>query len=114
MTDANKAKLSPNWMKTKAEDLEKIIVQLGKEGKNPAQIGLILRDQHGIPKAKLVGKKISRILRENNVQFEGLKEVTEKRVESLKSHMGKNKHDHTAVRSLSKRLWVLHKLQKKQ
>jgi ribosomal protein S15P/S13E len=44
--------------------------------------------------AKLVGKKISRILRENNVQFEGLKEVTEKRVESLKSHMGKNKHDH--------------------
>lgn len=45
--------------------MEAIIVKLGKEGHSSSQIGVILRDQHGIPLAKpIVGKSVSQVLKE--------------------------------------------------
>ena len=105
------AEAKPEWMKKSSKEVEKLVVDLGKEGNNPEKIGLILRDKHGIPKAKLLGKKISKILEENNVEFSKLKQVQEKRIDSLKKHLEANKHDSSAKRSLSKRMWVVHKLQ---
>ena len=52
----------PAWVKMKLAEMEKIVVDLAGEGKSPAQIGLVLRDKYGIPKAKLVGKGIREIL----------------------------------------------------
>ena len=50
-----------DWTKFKPVEVEKIIVDLARQGIAPEKIGLILRDQHGIPKAKLLGIKIKEI-----------------------------------------------------
>jgi len=97
----------PSWVKLKKEELEKIVVELAMEGKSPAQIGMILRDKHGVPRAKVLGRKITRILEDKGIDYNDEKKVFEKRVEKLKTHLAKNKHDYPAARSLTKRLWVL-------
>jgi len=101
----------PNWVKLKPAELEKLVVELGKEGKSPAQIGMILRDQHGVPKAKVLGKKVCQILNENKVKFESEKELLEKKIKVLHDHIKKDSHDYSAKRSLTKKLWTLNKLQ---
>ena len=94
----------------KPAELEKIVIELGKQGESPAKIGLMLRDKHGIPKAKLLGKRISAILKENKVKIKPEKEILEEKNKRVGAHIAKNKHDYPALRSLTKRLWVLNKL----
>ena len=104
----------PEWMKMSVKEIEKIVVQLGKEGNGPDKIGMILRDKHGIPKAKLLGKRIAVMLKENGITYPELKEIQEKRISSLNTHILAHKHDASAKRSLAKRMWVVHKLTPKQ
>jgi small subunit ribosomal protein S15 len=106
MTDEKK----PEWIKMKPAELEKIIVDLAKEGNEPAKIGLILRDKYAIPKAKLIGKKITKILVENNIKVKSEKEVVQSKIKKLESHIAKNHSDHPAKRSVTKKLWIVKKL----
>lgn len=100
-----------DWIKAKPSDVEKIIVDLHKQGNNPDKIGLILRDMHGIPKSKLVTKKrIIQILRENKININPDKDSINNKVETLKVHIEKNKKDQSAKRSLTKKLWIAQKL----
>ena len=47
-----------------------MIVKLAKKGLMPSQIGVILRDQSGVPMTKpITGTKIIRILKANGVYF---------------------------------------------
>lgn len=56
----------PGWLKTSAEDVEAHICKLAKKGMTPSQIGVVLRDSHGIAQVKSVtGTKILRILKKN-------------------------------------------------
>ncbi len=56
----------PSWLKTTAEDVEAHICKLAKKGMSPSQIGVLLRDSHGIAQVKSVtGTKILRILKKN-------------------------------------------------
>ncbi|KAI0289249.1 ribosomal protein S15-domain-containing protein [Multifurca ochricompacta] len=49
----------PSWLKTTPEDL-------ARKGLTPSQIGVTLRDSHGIPQVRFVtGNKILRILKSN-------------------------------------------------
>lgn len=96
----------PEWVKMKPAELEKLVVELYKEGNSTAKIGLILRDKHGVPKAKLVGKKISKILKDAKIPLRSEKEIIEKRMASLSSHIEKNKHDQPAKKKLVKYLWA--------
>ena len=100
------AENKPEWVKMKPSEVEKIVVDLAKKGETPEKIGLILRDTHGIPKAKLVGKKIGTILREANLPVASNKEVVSKKIKNVEQHLSKNKHDYTAQRSLHKNIWV--------
>lgn len=101
----------PDWIKMKPAELEKLIVELGKQGETPSTIGNILRDKHGIPKAKLLGKKISEILKEHKISFKTEKTITEEKIKSLEAHIAKHKHDKGAKRSMTKSLWAVKKLQ---
>ncbi|MCD6369302.1 MAG: 30S ribosomal protein S15 [Thermoproteales archaeon] len=59
---------APSWIKYTPEDVENLVVELGRKGYTPSMIGIILRDQYGIPLVKLVtGKKITQILRERGI-----------------------------------------------
>ncbi len=84
----------------KPKEIEEIVVRLARDKVNPAKIGLILRDQHGIPKAKLLGKKITKILKDNGINSSPDRECVTKRIEELKKHTQENKQDKKAKRAL--------------
>lgn len=57
-----------DWVPLKKEEVKELIVKLGRRGIPPSQIGMILRDEYGVPLAKrIVGKKVTEILEENGV-----------------------------------------------
>ena len=103
-----------SWIKTKPEQLEKIIKELAEQGNSPAKIGIILRDKYSIPKARLLGKKIVKILKNSNFKYTTEKDTINEKIERIKSHIEKNKADKSAKRSLAKRLWHLYGLNKIQ
>ena len=111
-SEYEKNKVKPRWIKMKPEEMEKVIVELAKEGETPAKIGAILRDKYGIPNSKLFGKKVTRVLRERYVKYKGEKDILDGKVEKLKGHILKHKHDYSASKSLTKKLWVLNKFEK--
>ena len=58
----------PEWSNSNSDDVEKLVVELGKSRHSTAQIGTILRDQHAVPNVRLVtGKRIGTILSQNNI-----------------------------------------------
>lgn len=61
-------KRPPAWCRYQPEEVEALVVKLAKEGNNPSRLGLILRDQYGVPLVKpIVGKSVAQILRENGL-----------------------------------------------
>ena len=59
---------SPSWCRYTAEEVEALVVKLAREGNSPSRIGVILRDQYGIPLVKpIVGKSITEILKDNDL-----------------------------------------------
>eukprot|EP01091_Cochliopodium_minus_P007649 TRINITY_DN17537_c0_g1_i1.p1 TRINITY_DN17537_c0_g1~~TRINITY_DN17537_c0_g1_i1.p1 ORF type:complete len:152 (-),score=40.16 TRINITY_DN17537_c0_g1_i1:90-545(-) len=55
---------APTWCKKKRTDVVDLITKLAKKGKTPSQVGVILRDQHGVPQSKAItGSTILRILK---------------------------------------------------
>ena len=58
---------NPKWS-PKPKDVEKMVVELSSEGNTTSQIGIALRDVHGVPSVKLAtGKSISKILEEKDM-----------------------------------------------
>ena len=56
---------NPRWA-PKSKDVEKEVTKLASEGLSTSQIGITLRDMHGVPSVKLAtGKSILGILKEN-------------------------------------------------
>ena len=55
---------APGWLKTTSEEAKDLIGKLAKKGLTPSQVGIVLRDSHGIGLIKnLTGSKIVRILK---------------------------------------------------
>ena len=101
-----------SWVKIKPEELEKIVIELAKQDNTPAKIGLVLRDKYGIPKAKILGKKITKILKDSGVEYQSEKDIIGEKAEKLKIHKEKHKHDKHVLRSLAKKLWLFNRLTK--
>lgn len=56
---------APKWVTMLPREVEAKVVELAREGKQPAVIGLMLRDAYGIPSVQeLTGKKVVQIMRE--------------------------------------------------
>jgi len=89
-------KQAPAWSNTDAKAIEKIILDLRKEGASSAKIGLILRDRYGVPDVKLaMGKRIGDVLRENKAASEIPEDLRDLMVKALglRKHLGENKKD---------------------
>ena len=52
-------KEAPAWSNTDKAAIEKLIVDLRKEGTSGSMIGLILRDRYGVPDVKMVTGSVS-------------------------------------------------------
>jgi small subunit ribosomal protein S15 len=96
-------KTAPTWVKLKTKEVEKIVVNLAKQGMLPSKIGLILRDSYGIPSIKkLTSKSILRIMRENKIipdMPEDLYSLLKKAV-IVRKHLDKNKKDNFSKKGL--------------
>ena len=96
-------KKNPRWVDYDEEEVIDLVVKLRKDGEDPSQIGMILRDQYGVPSVKQVtGKKLTEILEEEGVEPdmpEGLANLVEK-AESIQEHVEENPNDEEAVRQL--------------
>jgi small subunit ribosomal protein S15 len=105
----------PAWLKLKEQEVTKIIEDLSKKYSS-SQIGIILRDQYGIPTIKLYGKKLKKYLKQKGIECDEELKNAEKKVEKLKEHLKKNITDRKAKHKLQKaqsRLNVLKKYYKK-
>lgn len=60
----------PDWIPLKEPEMIDMIIKFNKEGKSTAEIGRILRDQHGVPGAYIVtGMRMTKLLKKNNITF---------------------------------------------
>ncbi|KAM7193485.1 Ribosomal S13/S15 N-terminal domain containing protein [Naviculisporaceae sp. PSN 640] len=89
----------PSWLKTTPEQVVDQICKLAKKGATPSQIGVVLRDSHGIAQVKNVtGNKILRILKGNGLAPalpEDLFSLIKKAV-SVRKHLERNRKDRDA------------------
>ncbi len=96
-------KAPPEWFKMSAEEVEKLVVELAKKGYSPSMIGIILRDQYGVPLVKWVtGKSITEILEEHGLAPkipEDLQALI-KRAERIRRHLEEHPKDMSAKRGL--------------
>lgn len=87
---------SPSWLKAKAGEVEDRVNKLAKKGLRPSQIGVLLRDEHGIAQVKSVtGNKILRILKAAGLAPsipEDLYMLIKKAV-AVRKHLERNKKD---------------------
>ena len=90
----------PVWLKYTEDEVKAIILKLADKGLTAEKIGLTLRDQYGIPKAKIYNLKISKILKQKEKFTEPTKINLEKKLEKIKEHYKKNKQDKKSERSL--------------
>jgi len=89
----------PTWIKMKEPELKKVIAELSKKN-SPSQIGLILRDQYGIPTTKVFGKKLKAYLKELGIERNEDLENAEKKVDKMKEHLKNNITDRSAKHKL--------------
>ncbi|XP_036043437.1 40S ribosomal protein S13-like [Onychomys torridus] len=116
----------PTWLKLTSDDVKEQIYKLAKKGLTPSQIGVILRDSHGVAQVRFVtGNKILRILKSKGLAPdlpEDLYHLIKKAV-AVRKHLERNRKDKDAkfrlilIESRIHRLaryyktkWVIHSL----
>ena len=97
-----KNRFVPRWLNYKQEEVEQLIANKYQKGLTKSQIGIILRDQYGIPSTKEITKKnISKILGERGVKEQLPEDLIAlyKKAVKLHMHVEKQKKDKHSVRS---------------
>ncbi|AMD30993.1 30S ribosomal protein S15 [Acidilobus sp. 7A] len=93
----------PSWLSLTPDEIEIIIEQLAQKGYTPSQIGLILRDQFGVPLVKpILGKSITDALSEKGLEPkipEDLFNLMKKAV-NLRRHLQEHPKDFDSKRGL--------------
>ncbi|MGD2247860.1 MAG: 30S ribosomal protein S15 [Candidatus Methanofastidiosia archaeon] len=93
----------PTWSEYSKEEVIDLVLRYQKEEYSPSMIGIMLRDQHGIPSVKLLtGMKITQILEENGQAPdlpEDLMNLMRQAV-NLRKHMEENPTDIHSKRGL--------------
>lgn len=93
----------PKWVDYSPKELEALIVKLAKKGESPSKIGIILRDQYGVPLIKTINqKKITQILAENEIKPEIPEDLMNllRRAVNLSRHNTANHKDMSSKRGL--------------
>ena len=90
---------APSWLKATAPNVVDQITKMAKKGHTPSQIGVILRDSHGIAQVKAVtGSKILRIMKSQGVNPELPEDLycLIKKAVSVRKHLERNRQDNDA------------------
>ncbi|MFQ6137345.1 MAG: 30S ribosomal protein S15 [Candidatus Hydrothermarchaeales archaeon] len=95
--------VSPEWVEFTPDETETLVVKLNREGYPSSMIGMILRDQYGIPNVKLItGKRITQILEEHKIKRDLPEDLMDliTRAVNLAKHFDENPRDMTSKRGL--------------
>lgn len=109
------SKNPPSWLNQSRDQVTALVVRLSKDGMSPSEIGLKLRDEHGIPLVKpIVGKSMTKVLADNNIKFEMPEDLDMlvKKALGLQKHLKAHNSDHRNVRSLELVEAKIHRLSK--
>merc|ERR1711972_863660 len=86
----------PQWLKITSDEVKDQIFKLAKKGLTPSQIGVILRDSHGVAQVRFItGNKILRILKGKGMA-PALPEdcyYLIKKAVSIRKHLERNRKD---------------------
>jgi small subunit ribosomal protein S15 len=96
-------KENPEWVPLSADEIVDHIVKMAQDDMSSAKIGLILRDQYGVPNVKMAtGKGIAQIREENNVSASLPEDIGNLIVKAigLSTHLKENPGDLHNKRSL--------------
>ncbi len=97
------SKRLPPWVAYSPEEIEALITKLGKEGHTASEIGMVLRDEYGIPLVKpILNKSIVDVLKEKKVYPEipeDLQNLME-RAQRVQKHLQVHRSDRKNVHSL--------------
>ncbi len=108
-------KAAVSWVTQGKDEIQSLIVSMAKDGMGPSEIGLRLRDEHGIPIVRgVLGKSVLQVLRENGVE-PGTPEdldILVRKALSLQKHLRTHKSDKNNVRSLELLEAKVHRLSK--
>lgn len=97
------AKRPPPWCNYKPEEVEALVIKLGKDMIPPSMIGTILRDQHGIPLVKhITGKTVMEILEEHGLASNIPEDLTNllRKATILRRHCENHRKDKSNKRAL--------------
>jgi small subunit ribosomal protein S15 len=85
------------------QDIEELVLKLAKEGRYPSEIGIVLRDQYGVPDVKkATGKSITQILSARGMGPSLPEDLASliRKAAALHKHLEENKKDQSSRRSL--------------
>jgi len=89
----------PQWLKLTSDEVKDQIYKLAKKGLTPSQIGVILRDSHGVAQVRFItGNKILRILKGKGMAPSLPEDVYYliKKAVSIRKHLERNRKDRDA------------------
>ncbi len=95
---------NPSWVPLNATEIEDLVEKLANDGMLSAKIGLVLRDQYGVPNVKLAtGKSITQIMAEKGVASSLPEDLSNlmRRAIDLNVHLRDNKGDVSNKRGLN-------------
>jgi len=95
--------IKPEWIEYSNEEIEELILKLRKEGNSTSKIGIILRDQYGIPDVKLItGMKITKILENHGQKLEYPEDLMNliRKAVNIRDHLNENPKDLHTKRGL--------------
>lgn len=95
---------NPSWVPLNATEIEDLIAKLANDGMTSARIGLVLRDQYGVPNVKLAtGKSVTAIMEEKGVASNLPEDLANlmRRAIDLNVHLKENKGDISNKRGLN-------------
>ncbi len=99
--EANAGESVPAWVELKPKETAEAIMSLANQGRSASEIGMILRDQYGVPSTKaLCGKRVSEIMKDQGIKQEIPEDMLNliKRSASLRKHMFEHRKDTRAKR----------------
>ena len=109
------ANVDLSWVPLSKEEVEELVIKLAKKGHRPSEIGMILRDEYGVPLVKrITGDKITKILEKNGLKPEIPEDLENliKRAYKVRKHLEVHRKDLVAKRGLSLIEAKIHRLVK--
>ncbi len=94
---------APKWVKATSDEVESTILDLAKKGVPQSQIGVVLRDQYGVPLAKQVtGKKVGKVLSDRKAAPDLPEDIFNliKHARTIRAHMEEHPKDMSSKRGL--------------